>query len=229
MTMSEAVTYELAGSVATITLDDAKANVMSIPLMEAVRAALDQAEADGAVVLLTGRDGIFSGGFDVALFSRETGEVMATLRTGGNLVHRILGFPLPVVVACPGHAIAQGAFVMLAADVRIGVAGAFRIGLNEVAIGLTIPYYGIEAARQRLTPAGLNHATTTGTLYGPDEATRAGFFDRLVDPVDLQAEARADAERLTQIDLAAHAGTKLRVRDAALAAMRAGIDSEFPA
>lgn len=228
MPTDDAVTYELEGSVATLTIDDGKANVMSMALMEGVRTALDRAEEDGAVVLLTGRDGMFSGGFDLALFDRSAEEVVATLRTGGDLVHRVLGFPRPVVVACTGHAIAQGAFVVLAADVRLGAAGDFRLGLNEVAIGLTIPYYGIEAARQRLTPAWFNHATTTGTLYDPDAAAAAGFLDHVVPPAELGARARAEAERLTAIDFEAHRGTKLRTREGALRAMRSGIDAEFP-
>lgn len=221
------VSYEPAESIAVITMDDGKANVMSEAMQDALRRALDRAEADGAVVLLTGRGRMFSGGYDMAMFKRSQADVVSTIRAGGELVQRILGFPRPVVVACNGNAVAQGAFLLLAADVRIGAAGDFKIGLNEVAIGLTIPWYGVEIARFRLTPPGFNHAATTGTLYPPGEALAAGFLDRVVDHATLLAVARAEAQRLSRIDMNAHAATKQRVRGNALATIRERHDSEF--
>ena len=227
MTAASLVTYDLADSIATITMDDGKANLMSERMQAALNAAFDRAEADGAVVLLAGRTRIFSGGYDMAMFERSPDEIVRTIRAGGNLVQRILGFPRPVVAACTGHAVAQGAFILLAADVRIGAAGDFKIGLNEVAIGLTIPHYGVEIARFRLSAPWFNHATTTGALYPPDEARVAGFLDRVVEPSDVLTVARAEARRLTTIDAKAHAGTKQRVRRHALSAIREGIESEF--
>jgi enoyl-CoA hydratase len=123
--------------------------------------------------------------------------------------------------------VAQGAFLLLAADVRIGAAGDFKIGLNEVAIGLTIPHYGVEIARLRLSPPWFNHATLTGTLYPPHEAQTAGFLDRVVAPDEVLAVASEEALRLTELDMAAHAGTKQRVRGEALRRMREGIDREL--
>ncbi|WP_028478488.1 crotonase/enoyl-CoA hydratase family protein [Nocardia sp. CNY236] len=228
--MTELVTYQLGNGVATITLDDGKANVMSEKMIRAVATAFDRAEADRAVVLLTGRPGMFSAGYDLATFSRSEDEIRQTLRAGGNLIHRLLGFPLPVVAACSGHAIAQGAFTLLAADVRFGIAGDFKLGLNEVAIGLTIPHYGVEVARHRLTRPGFDRAMNTGILVGPEEARELGFLDALVaDADELHTRATAEAHRLTEIDLGAHAWTKLRVRAQVLTAVRSGIDSEFGA
>jgi enoyl-CoA hydratase len=221
------VTYDLRDGVATIAMDDGKANVMSEVMLQALAGALDRAEADAAVVLLTGRPRIFSGGYDTGMFTRSRDEIVRTLRAGGEMVFRLLGFPRPVVIACNGHAIAQGGFTLLGADVRIGADGPFKIGLNEVAIGLTIPYYGVEAARHRLATPWFHHATTTGTLYPPDEALRAGFLDRVVAPDDLLTVARDEALRLTTVDGAAHLGTKQRVRAPALAAVRDGIAREL--
>ncbi|MGV9720001.1 crotonase/enoyl-CoA hydratase family protein [Nocardia beijingensis] len=226
--MTELVTYRLDDGVATIALDDGKANVMSERMLGAIAAALDRAEADRAVVLLTGRPRVFSAGYDLATFSRSADDIRRTLRAGGNVVHRLLGFPYPVVAACQGHAIAQGAFTLLAADVRFGVTGDFKLGLNEVAIGLTIPHYGVELARHRLTAPGFDRAANTGMLVGPEEARELGFLDLLAtDAEDLRTRATAEARRLTGIDFAAHAGTKLRVRAQVLAAVRSGIDDEF--
>ncbi len=225
--MSDLVRYEFESSIATITMDDGKANVMSAAMLEALAGAFDRALADRAVVVLTGRPGMFSAGYDRGMFQRDQDEIRTTLRAGGNLVHRILAHPFPIIAACTGHTIAQGVFTMLAADVRIGVRGAFKIGLNEVAIGLTLPRYGVELARHRLPPQGFQYSTLTGALFGPDRALALGFFDELVEPDELAAHARSQAETLRAISMGAHAGTKARVRAPALAAIRAGIDEEL--
>lgn len=225
---TEIVRTSTEDGVTTVAMDDGKANVMSLDMMGALGAALDEAEAHESVVLLRGREGMFSGGYDLAMFNRTAEEILATLREGGELIHRLLGFPFPVVVACTGHAIAQGSFLLLAADVRIGCAEGAKTGMNEVAIGLTIPHYAVEVSRQRLAPAWFNHAATTGTLYGPEDALQAGFFDRLVPADDVVAEAEATARALMAIDMTAHTGTKLRVRAPALEAIRRLHDEEFP-
>lgn len=226
-TFESPVTYSLDGSVATLTLDDGKANTATEHTLSALNAALDRAESDRAVVLLTGRARMFSAGYDLAMFQQAPEVIVRTMRAGGELVTRMLGFPYPIVAACTGHALAQGAFMLLASDVRIGAAGAFKIGLNEVAIGLTIPHYGVELARCRLSAPWFHHATTTGTLYAPDDARCAGFLDRVVEPSLVLDAAREEAQRLTRIDMNAHLGTKQRVRGPALASMRAGIEQEL--
>jgi enoyl-CoA hydratase len=143
---------------------------------------------------------------------------------GASLAERMLSFPRPVVAACNGNAIAMGAFLLLSADHRIGAQGDFKLGLNEVAIGLTIPWFGIELARHRLTRPYFDRCTVTGILLRPDEAQAAGFVDEVVDPADLMPRAQATARTLAGIDPGAHAATKLRVRKAVLAGVRDGID-----
>jgi enoyl-CoA hydratase len=226
VSMSELVSYALADGIATLTMDDGKVNAMSVPMLQALHAGFDRAEADGAVVLLTGRDGIFSAGFDLKVFPQGPAATVAMLRLGATLAQRVLSFPFPVVTACNGHAYPMGAFLMLSADRRIGCAGEFRIGMNEVSIGLTLPLFAIEIARQRLSPAYFQR-TVTGEMYGPDEAVVAGFLDEIVPTGELAARSREVARSLTAIDLKAHAATKLRVRAACLAALHEAIESEL--
>ncbi|NNE73281.1 MAG: crotonase/enoyl-CoA hydratase family protein [Acidimicrobiales bacterium] len=225
--MAELVDYRLDDDIATITMDDGKANVMSLPMMAGLADAFRQAESDAAVAVLTGRDGLFSAGYDMAMFNEPMETIAATLLAGGELVAQILAHPFPVVAACGGHSIAQGAFVLLACDVRLGVDAPVKVGLNEVAIGLTIPHYGVEVARHQLVPAWFDHATVTGTLYDAAGAQRAGFFHELVAPDRLADAARAGAERLAAVDMAAHAGTKLRTRRPVLDAIAAMHGPEF--
>jgi enoyl-CoA hydratase len=146
------------------------------------------------------------------------------LAAGAGIAERMLSFPRPVVVACNGNAIAMGGFTLLSADVRIGVRGDFSIGLNEVAIGLTMPWFGVSVARHRLARPYFDRCCITGQLLDPEEAQVAGFLDRLVEPDQLAATACAAATALARVNMDAHAATKLRVREAALAGVRDGID-----
>lgn len=226
--MTEPVTYALDGRIATVTLDDGKANALSIEMLRALHAALDQAERDEAVVVLTGRAGRLSAGFDLAVFASGDGAlVVEMLRLGATLAERILAFPTPVVVASTGHAIAAGSFLLLAADARIGADGPFQIGLNEVRIGLTVPWFAVELARYRLQPAHFDRAVVSATMYQPQEAVAAGFLDRVVAPDALVAAGAEAAAALAELNPAAHAATKLRARGGALRAIREAIASEL--
>lgn len=226
--MTGLLSYTLEGGVAAMAMDDGKVNAMSIPMLEALHAAFDRAERDGAVVLLTGREGIFSAGFDLKVFSQGREPTLKMLRLGATLCERILSFPYPVVTGCTGHAYPAGAFLMLSADRRIGSEGPFRIGMNEVAIGLTIPAFAVEVARHRLAPAYFQR-TVTGDMYDPTEAVMAGFLDELVPPVNLTERCREVAEGLCGIDFEAHQGSKNRVRAECLKALRHAIAAELGA
>ena len=226
--MTELVTYERDERIATIAMDDGKVNAFSIPMLKALHSALDQAERDGAIVILTGREGYFSAGFDLKVFAGgDVEQVIEMLTLGATLAERILGFEQPVITACPGHTVAAGAFMALAADLRIGTDGPFKIGLNEVKIGLTVPWFVIELARQRLNPAHFNRAVVSATMYGPAEAVTAGFLDEIVPADELRAASLAAAATLAELNLPAHTATKLRARGDALKAIRTAIESEL--
>ncbi|MGE5291285.1 MAG: crotonase/enoyl-CoA hydratase family protein [Micromonosporaceae bacterium] len=222
--MTDLVSYTLDDAIATIAMDDGKVNALSPQMLKAINDALDRALADEAIVVLTGRPGVFCAGFDLRVLQEASREAIAMVRAGFELAVRLLSFPKPVVIACNGHAVAMGAFLLLSGDHRVGAAGPYKITANEVAIGITIPHSAIEICRQRLTPAHFSRATVLAEVYAPDAAVAAGFLDRAVAEADLAATAREVAEQLRALDLDAHAATKLRVRDNALAALRAAIE-----
>ncbi len=224
--MRNLVSYHVSDAIATITLDDGKVNALSAQAFDELNSALDRAEADGAAVVLAGREGVFSAGFDLGVLRAGGPAAPALVRSGFELSARLLAFPAPVVGACTGHAIAMGVFLLLSCDFRIGTAGPYRITANEVAIGLTMPRPGIELCRQRLTPAHFNRAVILAEVYSPDEAVAAGFLDRAVSAAEFGPAARAVAERLAQLDRAAHAATKQRTRQQALAAVRHSIEDD---
>jgi enoyl-CoA hydratase len=223
------VSYQLDGPVTTITMDDGKANALSPQMLVELFEAFDRAERDGVVVVLAGREGRFSGGFDLNVLRGGGPDALAMLRRGFELAVRLLSFPRPVLIACTGHAVAMASFLLLSADERIGAVGDFRITANEVAIGLTMPYAAVEICRYRLTPAQFNRAVLLSAVYSPEDAVTAGFLDRVVPAPGLLDEARGRAAELAKLDMTAHAGSKERVRGQALGAILAGIDEEFGA
>jgi enoyl-CoA hydratase len=207
-------------------MDDGKVNVLSNEMLAEVNGALDRAVADRAVVILTGRPGIFSAGFNLPVLQAGGPDARAMLNSGFELAERLLSFPTPVVIACPGHAIAMAAFLLLSGDYRIGTAGPYRIVANEVAIGLTMPKTAIELCRQRLTPAHFVRAVTLSEVYSPDGAIAAGFLDQVAPPDGLDEAAHEVASRLATLVPEAYTVTKRRAMHDTLAAVHAALEAD---
>jgi enoyl-CoA hydratase len=220
------VSYDLTGAVATLAMDDGKVNLLSPAMQQAIHAGLDRAGADGAeAVVLAGRDGVFSAGFDLGIL-RGGGLAQTEMVMGGfELAGRVLAFPRPVVMACTGHAIAMGLFLMFSGDYRVGAAGPFTLRANEVAIGLVMPVPAIEILRLRLVPAAFDRAVGLSEAFSPADAVQTGFLDRVVEPAEAVAVAQDVAASLAPLGQAPHQASKKLVRAAALDAIRAEVDA----
>lgn len=219
----ESVQYSLQDQVATIRIDDGKRNALSPEVLGEIYQALAQAESDRAIVIMTGRESVFSAGFDLHVMKRGGINALRMLRAGYALTARVMAYPYPVITACNGHSLAMGVFLMLSADYVIGSRGDFKIAANEVAIGLTMPRVAAAMLRHRLNPAAFQRAVTLSTYFNVDSALGAGFFDELVDPVDLMPRAEALADEFKKLDLRAHAATKRRIRAALIRKIRFSI------
>lgn len=218
-------TWTTDDGVIAITMDDGKANVINRAMLDALHTGLDAAEEANVPLVLAGRDGVFCGGFDLSVLRSMTPEAAELPTAGFELAYRMLAFPTPIVIACTGHAVAMGAFLLLSGDHRIGRAGAgHRIVTNEVAIGLTMPRSAIEVTRQRLTPAAVQQALNLAATFHPDTAVSAGFLDAVAD--DVVGAAREAASAFATLHRGAHRNTKRRVREQALAALRAAITAD---
>ncbi|MBK5516957.1 crotonase/enoyl-CoA hydratase family protein [Pseudomonas sp. TH10] len=217
--MSELISYHLEDGIATLTLSNGKVNAISPDVIAAFNAALDQAVTDRAIAIITGQPGILSGGYDLKVMTAGPKEAVALVTAGSTLARRLLSHPFPVIVACPGHAVAKGAFILLSADYRIGVDGPFSIGLNEVQIGMTMHHAGIELARDRLRRSAFHRSVINGEMFDPKSAVDAGFLDKVVSAEELQGAALAAARQLKKINMTAHKNTKLKVRKALLDAL----------
>lgn len=224
----ENVTLESAGDVAVIRLDDGKANAVSPAVLAAIGTALDQAEEAGQAVLLLGRPGRFSAGFDLSVLREGGPSAGRALVTGGaQLALRLARFPAPVVIGCTGHALAMGAVLLMAADTRIGAAGDFKIGFNEVAIGMTTPIFLLELARERISKRHFVRAVVQAEIYSPGTGVDAGFLDQTVDAAQLEAEALAEAARLAKLPRAAYVRTRGLLRGATLDHIEATLEADM--
>jgi len=211
---------------AWITLDDGKVNAMSPNMLREIASHLDTAEGSVAVTVIRGRDGIFSAGFDMSTLASGRNAAIEMVREGARLVERLLAHPHPVVTACTGHAYPMGAFVMLAADSRFGVEGPYRIGMNETAIGLTVPRFALELGRERLTRHGFARIAAA-TLHSPEEAREMGYLDHVVGTGDLDARVREEVARLAALDAPSFTATKARMNQPVLEAIATAIDEEL--
>lgn len=221
--MSDLISYQLDDGIATLTLSNGKVNAISPDVIAAFNAALDRAEQDRAIVVITGQPGILSGGYDLKVMTSGPQNAIDLVAAGSTLARRMLAHPYPIIVACPGHAVAKGAFILLSADYRIGVEGPFSIGLNEVQIGMTMHHVGIELARDRLRKSAFHRSVINGEMFDPQGALEAGFLDKVVTVDALQATTQAVAQQFKKINMTAHRNTKLKVRKALLETLDAAI------
>ncbi len=224
--MSDLVNYTLVDGVATVTLMNGKVNALSPEVVAGINSALDLAQQAKAVVILTGQPGILSGGYDLKVMKAGPEATRNLVASGSALTLRMLAHPQPIIVACPGHAVAKGAFLLLACDYRIGVEGSFQIGLNEVKIGMTMHQVGLALARDRLTPAVFQRSVVNAEMFSPQAALAAGFLDQVVAVDQLMATALAAAQQLAQLNPKAHTQTKLKARKALLETLAAAIEAD---
>ncbi len=225
--MNEFVTYQSEENYAIITINNGKANAISHEVVAGLNASLDKAEQDDKVVILTGTPGIFSGGFDLKVMKSSPEAALELVTKGSKLSLRMLSFSKPIILACNGHAIAKGAFLLLSTDYRIGVEGDFKIGLNEVMIGMTMHNAGIAIAKSRLSEVYLNRSVNNAEIFSSKDAVKAGFLDTIVPENHLLPTAIKVAEMFTKLSKKAHAETKLKVRKPHLDALKEAIELDL--
>ncbi len=223
------VRYSLDDGIALLQIDDGKANALSPTLLGAINEGLDRAVKEEAkAIVLAGREGRFSAGFDLSVMGQGRDKAMGMVSAGASLALRLLESSVPVLLAVTGHALAMGGVLLLSADERIGADGPFKIGLNEVAIGMTLPEFALLLARDRLSPRHLYRATSAAEIYSPADAVEAGYLDRVVAPSAVLDETLARARQLAgSLDARAHHGTKRALRAELVRQLRASIASNL--
>jgi enoyl-CoA hydratase len=223
------VTSELEDGICTLRLDHGKPNSISAAVAEELMQGLSEAEKSADAVVLLGKPGLFSGGFDLPTMGEGPAAIREMLGAGARLLMSIYDHPKPVVVGCTGHAVAMGAFIVMAGDERIGAAGPFKIGMNETAIGMTLPTFGFELARARLSKRHFDRAVVHATMYDPQGALEIGLLDRVVPPDQLETECRNAARRLGDLKQPAFRNNKQIAHEATVQRILSTLDENLKA
>jgi enoyl-CoA hydratase len=214
--MSDILSYSLENDVALLTMHNGKVNAFSHQLIDELNNALDQAETEAKAIVIAGNPGLFSAGFDLKVMTSDINSMRELVTKGSKLSRRLLAYPLPVVAACTGHAMAKGALILLSCDYRIGASGEYKIGLNEVQIGMTMHKVGMALASGRLTLNGVNRSVIHAEIFNPQTAVEVGFLDGLVAVEQVISAAQAQAQLLAKLDQTAYRQTKANIRAALL-------------
>ncbi|MEH6582752.1 MAG: crotonase/enoyl-CoA hydratase family protein [Halioglobus sp.] len=215
--------YELNENVAVLTFDDGKANVVSHDFIDGMNEGLDRAEKEAGAVVIQGRAGMFSGGFDLEEFKKGQEATIALVSRGFEMLTRLYAHPQPLLVACTGHAVAAGAFMLLTADNRVGVEGNFKVTLPETAIGMIFPPVLRELVDSRISNRHKTRVLVQSSVYDPAGAVDAGFLDEVVPADELLEHVIALAKKLTQLPVKMYAQNKRDLRAVSLERMRADI------
>jgi len=213
----EKVTYSLKEGIAHITMDDGKANSMNWIFFEEMGKYMDQAENEGAKVLvITGRPGFFSGGLDLKLLPTLSATEMGDFATTfARTMLRVFSFPVPTIAACTGHAVAGGAMLTFACDRRFAIDGLYRIQMNETLIGIPLPNWMFLIARSAIPSRWRNEALLHARAYNPKEALERGILDAVAKDADsLAAQVKAATAELLSLNLRAYAASKRNWRQA---------------
>ena len=227
-TPTATTSFEIIDSVGVLRLDDGKANAIGYETLAAIDTALESACSDAKALVIIGRPGRFSAGFDLRVVSSGPDAARDLVAAGARTAMRIYGASVPVVAACTGHALAFGAIMLLASDVRIGADTDAKIGLNEVSIGMSLPIFAIELARDRLDPRYFTRSTALATLHDPAGAAQAGFLDEVVAPEDVEQTAMETARMLGDyLNSTGFALTRRTARGATIDHIEATLDEDL--
>jgi len=198
--MTDLATLKKEGDVSVITLDDGKVNVFSPAMIEQLNALLDEVPEDKGCLLIQGKEGMFSAGFDLKVMQGGDTDAMSKMASGGfRLLARVFSFPRPVVASCSGHAIALGAFMLCCADYRVGVKGEFIVQANETRNNMSIPTPILEISRSRIAKAHWYRAILNAEAYNIEDSISAGYLDEVVDKEDLSSRAMEVATDLATL------------------------------
>ncbi|NVE95504.1 crotonase/enoyl-CoA hydratase family protein [Altererythrobacter lutimaris] len=211
------ITLAVEDDIAQITLDDGRANAIDPAWLDTFRETFAEAEKNAKAIVIAGRDGIFSGGFNLKWMPTAKAEELGyLLDMAGKLVCDVYGSERPVVGACTGHAIAMGQFLLLSCDTRIGAAGDYKFGANETMNGMNLPVFAQEICAARLDPTQLTKLVIQSYMYGPEEAVKLGALDLVVEPDQVIATATALAQQLAQLPGGAYGWNKKAMRQPVL-------------
>jgi 3,2-trans-enoyl-CoA isomerase len=217
------------GAVRELQFNRPPANAFSPEFIVALKQAVESAAQDGArALVLSGAPGRFSAGLDVPLLLTLDRPAMAFLwREFYALLGALARSPIPVAAAITGHATAGGTVLPIFCDCRVAARGDWKLGLNEVQVGLPLPPVIFAGLRRLVGAHQAERLAVGGLLISPDEAVRIGLVDEVV-PLDRVVSRAVEWSRgLLALPVDAMAATRRRARADLFELFAAAFDLEL--
>jgi enoyl-CoA hydratase/carnithine racemase len=217
------------GAVRELRLDHPPANALGPELLATLRDALARASEEGArALVLSGSSTMFSGGLDVPLLLTLDREgIRQTWQLLYEVMHGLAASPIPVAAAITGHSPAGGAVLAIFCDLRIMAEGDFKIGLNEVQVGMPMPVAILRALTRLVGPGQAERLCVGSWLIPAAEAQRLGFVDELAPQDQVVSRAVERCQRLSSLPPVALSRTRQEARADLVRLVEEGLAGEL--
>ena len=223
----EIVSLDICDGIGILTWDDGHLNVLGLEAIQAFSQQLTEAQEHSKAVVLAGNPRAFCAGLDLKILNTSAMAARSLITAAIQLLLRIYEHPQPVIIACTGHALAAGAAMLLTGDGRVGSDTRAKIGFNQVQVGFVVSKFTQRLVRERLARKNVTEAVLCGRMYTPHEAAAVGFLDRVVPEEEVVRVAMSEAGRLIARSPGVFAETKLSLREALTAEVRATLDDDM--
>ncbi len=207
-------TLSKENDISIIKLDDGKANAFSYDMLSQVNDLLKKVPRDSGALVITGREGLFSGGFDLkTLATGDMEKITKMVQLGYRLLLELFSFDRPIVAAVSGHSIALGLFVTCSADYRIAIDGKYVCQANEVRNNMDIPTQIMEIIRARVNKKYFYSAVYHSDAYSVQDSIEVGYIDEVVSEDQFMERVMEKAEELATLPHPFYANTKKTAQD----------------
>ena len=207
-------TLSKENDISIIKLDDGKANAFSYDMLSQVNELLTQVPRDSGALVITGREGLFSGGFDLkTLATGDMEKITKMVQLGYRLLLELFSFDRPIVAAVSGHSIALGLFVTCSADYRIAIDGKYVCQANEVRNNMDIPTQIMEIIKARVNKKYFYPAVYHSDAYSVQESIEVGYIDEVVSEDQFMQRVMEKAKELATLPHPFYANTKKTAQD----------------
>ena len=207
-------TLSQENDISIIKLDDGKANAFSYEMLCQVNELLTKVPRDSGALVITGREGLFSGGFDLkTLATGDMEKITKMVQLGYRLLLELFSFDRPIVAAVSGHSIALGLFVTCSADYRIAIDGKYVCQANEVRNNMDIPTQIMEIIKARVNKKYFYPAVYHSDAYSVQESIEVGYIDEVVSEDQFMQRVMEKAKELATLPHPFYANTKKTAQD----------------
>ena len=218
------INVSIKDHLAIITLNRGKSNALNREMIIELDDMLHNIEADPMIsgVIITGKAPFFSAGLDlIELYNYNPEEAKSFWTLFLTFTANIIAFKKPMVAAINGHSPAGGCVIALACDARVMSQGQYIIGLNEVPVGIIVPYSIFNLYSFWLGKAQASRSLLEGKLFNPDEALQTGLVDDVVNPESIMTAAERRIRKYMALPPETWQHSKLNIRQELIAISKA--------